>query len=234
MDAAERLDDKAARRADDDVVDLTEHAAPVAGVRPLGVYERVVKPTIDAIGAVALILLTAPLLIACAAAIRITMGSPVILRQDRVGRHGRVFTLYKFRTMEPDRRKQDVAFIGEDRRQTHKHPEDPRITRVGRFLRVWSLDELPQFINVLKGDMSLVGPRPEMVDIVANYEPWQHRRHQVRPGITGLWQISERGDRMLHECTERDIEYLEGLSFATDLKILTLTPLAALGVRRGS
>ncbi|MGH8912098.1 MAG: sugar transferase, partial [Acidimicrobiia bacterium] len=162
-----------------------------------------------------------------------TMGGPVILRQERVGLDGTVFSIYKFRTMEPDRRRTTVPYIGEDRRQTHKSPDDPRITSVGRFLREWSLDELPQFFNVLQGDMSLVGPRPEMVEIVARYEAWQHHRHAVKPGVTGPWQISERGEKSLHECTESDIEYLQSVSALTDLKILALTPLAALGMRRG-
>lgn len=234
MDAAERLKSEATPRSDDYVVDLTGSVVAVAPDRSTGRYERFVKPVVDIVGSAVLIVLTAPLLLACAVAIRLTMGSPVILRQERVGQHGRVFTLYKFRTMEPDRRQQDVPFIGEDRRKTHKHPEDPRITAVGRFLRVWSLDELPQFFNVVKGDMSLVGPRPEMVDIVASYEPWQHQRNQVKPGITGLWQVSERGDKMLHECTETDLEYLDSVSAWTDLKILLLTPFAALGLRKGA
>jgi lipopolysaccharide/colanic/teichoic acid biosynthesis glycosyltransferase len=157
----------------------------------------------------------------------------VILRQERVGKSGAVFTIYKFRTMEPDRRLHDVAGFGEERRLTHKHPNDPRLTPVGRFLRKWSLDELPQFWNVVRGEMSLVGPRPELPKIVAGYEPWQHARHWVKPGITGLWQISERGDRVMHECTETDLVYLDEISLTTDLKIMVLTPLAALGLRRG-
>lgn len=205
-----------------------------ASARSRSRYERFVKPVIDWVGALVLFLLTAPLTLTIAIAIRATMGGPVILRQERVGKYGKVFTLYKFRTMEPDRRANEIPFIGEDRRRTHKHPHDPRITDTGRFLRVWSLDELPQFINVLKGEMSLVGPRPEMVGIVASYEDWQHRRHAVKPGITGMWQISERGNKALHDCTESDLEYLERVSAWTDIKILTLTPLAALGLRRGS
>lgn len=201
--------------------------------RALSHYERYYKPVVDRAAAMVLLALTLPIAVAIAVVIRATMGGPVILRQERVGRAGKVFTLYKFRTMEADRRSNDIPYIGEDRRRTHKHPDDPRITEVGRFLRVWSLDELPQFLNVLKGDMSLVGPRPEMVGIVATYEDWQHRRHDVKPGITGLWQISERGDKALHECTESDIAYLNQMSMWTDLKILALTPLAALGVRRG-
>lgn len=196
-------------------------------------YETFLKPVLDGIGAVLLLLVTSPLVLAAAIAIRRTMGAPVILRQERVGKSGAVFTIYKFRTMAPDRRVGDVPDFGEERRLTHKHPNDPRLTPVGKFLRKWSLDELPQFWNVVRGDMSLVGPRPEMPKIVAGYEPWQHARHSVKPGITGLWQISERGDRMMHECTDTDLAYLEEISLTTDLKIMILTPLAALGLRRG-
>jgi lipopolysaccharide/colanic/teichoic acid biosynthesis glycosyltransferase len=173
------------------------------------------------------------LTLAAAAVIRRTMGAPVILRQERVGKAGAVFTIYKFRTMQPDRRVRDLPGFGDERRQTHKHPNDPRLTPVGRFLRKWSLDELPQFWNVVRGEMSLVGPRPEMPKIVAGYEPWQHARHWVKPGITGLWQISERGERMMHECTETDLVYLDEISLKTDVKIMVLTPLAALGLKRG-
>lgn len=222
------------------VVDVTND---VITVRPAGIgqavsrqrsfYEAYAKPVIDLVGAVVLLVLTSPILIAASIAIVATMGRPAILRQDRVGKGGKVFTIYKFRTMEPDRRSTELEFVGEDRRKTHKHPHDPRITAVGRFLRVWSLDELPQFINVLKGDMSLVGPRPEMVNIVAGYEPWQHQRHVVKPGITGIWQVSHRGGKALHEATDVDLAYIDQLSAWTDLKILTMTPLAALGLRRG-
>jgi lipopolysaccharide/colanic/teichoic acid biosynthesis glycosyltransferase len=196
-------------------------------------YEIYLKPVLDRLIGALLLLVTAPLTLAAAVAIRRSMGPPVILRQERVGKSGAVFTIYKFRTMEPDRRLHDVAGFGEERRLTHKHPNDPRLTPVGRFLRKWSLDELPQFWNVVRGEMSLVGPRPELPKIVAGYEPWQHARHWVKPGITGLWQISERGDRVMHECTETDLVYLDEISLTTDLKIMVLTPLAALGLRRG-
>lgn len=226
---------------DQTLVDVSTEAVAITPLRDatevfdheISTYEQSVKPAIDVIGGAILLVLTAPLFLAAAAAIQLTMGGPILLRQERIGRFGEVFTIYKFRTMEPDRRHLQVPHIGEDRRKTHKHPRDPRITSVGRFLRKWSLDEIPQFINVIRGEMSLVGPRPEMVDIVATYEPWQHRRHAVKPGITGPWQISERGDKPLHECTESDLAYLDSVSFFTDLKILVLTPLAALGVRRG-
>lgn len=224
------------------LVDLSTEAVAITPLRDSAevfdrtttAYEQYLKPAIDVVGSLVLLILTAPVFLAAAIAIKASMGGPILLRQDRVGRFGQVFTIYKFRTMEPDRRVQQVPVLGEDRRKTHKHPNDPRITPVGRFLRKWSLDELPQFINVITGDMSLVGPRPEMVEIVANYEPWQHRRHAVKPGITGPWQISERGDKPLHECTESDLDYIDDLGFTTDVRILALTPLAALGVRRGT
>jgi lipopolysaccharide/colanic/teichoic acid biosynthesis glycosyltransferase len=210
----------------------TERGIQLVGRAPTR-YETYLKPVLDRVGGILLLFVTAPLTLAAATAIRLTMGAPVILRQERVGKSGVVFTIYKFRTMQPDRRTDDVPGFGEDRRLTHKHPNDPRLTPVGRFLRKWSFDELPQFWNVVRGEMSLVGPRPEMPKIVAGYEPWQHARHSVKPGITGLWQISERGDRMMHECTETDLVYLDEISLKTDLKIMFLTPLAALGLRRG-
>jgi lipopolysaccharide/colanic/teichoic acid biosynthesis glycosyltransferase len=124
--------------------------------------------------------------------------------------------------MGQDRRRA-AAPVPQDRRQTHKSDHDPRHTRVGRFLRKWSLDELPQFWNVVCGDMSLVGPRPELVEIVSRYEPWQHQRHLVKPGLTGLWQVSGRGTGMMHLHTEVDLEYIEQMGPVTDLKILLLT-----------
>ena len=218
---------------DGNVVRVVARDGAYSAGRPSG-YERLGKPALDIVGAFALLILASPFMLLAAIAVRLTMGSPVMLRQERVGLHGTVFNIYKFRTMEADRRRNDVVtYLGEDRRKTHKHPDDPRLTPVGRFLRKWSLDELPQLVNVLRGEMSLVGPRPELVEIVTRYEPWQHARHAVKPGLTGLWQISERGDKALHECTESDLAYIDGLSPGLDLKILLLTPLAALGLRRG-
>ncbi len=195
-------------------------------------YEVWVKPIIDRLFATALLVLALPVLTLCALAIRVNMGPGVLLRQVRVGHLGRVFTLYKFRTMNADRRTDGVPFAGADRRVSHKTPDDPRITPLGRFLRKWSLDELPQLWNVILGDMSLVGPRPELPEIVVGYEPWQHRRHAAKPGLTGSWQVSLRGSSPLHECTDIDIDYVENLRFAEDLKILVMTPTAVLS-RRG-
>ncbi len=196
-------------------------------------YERLGKPFVDRIGAAILLLVLSPVLLVCALAVALTLGVPVLLPQMRVGRHGRPFRIYKFRTMHPDRRSTPGDFVGSERRISHKVPHDPRLTPLGRFLRTWSLDELPQLLNVALGDMSLVGPRPELLQIVDQYDPWQHRRHDVKPGMTGLWQVSARGDAPMHELTEIDLQYLDRVSLWTDLRILALTIPAALGVRQG-
>lgn len=209
-------------------------AAPVAAPEPpAGFYLRWGKPLLDRVLALLLLVLLAPLLLAIAVAVRIDLGAPVLFRQQRIGLHGRPFAMVKFRSMRHDRRRGDLPFEGPDRRRTHKHPADPRLTRLGRFLRAWSLDELPQLVHVLRGDMSLVGPRPELASVVARYQPWQHHRHLVKPGLTGLWQVTERGTTPMHERTDLDLEYLERLSLATDLRILLRTIPAALGSRRG-
>ena len=197
-------------------------------------YERIWKPVLDRSAGLLLSILTLPIIIPVALAVFVDLGLPVLLRQDRVGLNGKIFRVYKFRTMEPDRRTpHEPSFVGADRRVNHKSKDDPRLTRVGRFLRKWSLDELPQLWNVLRGDMSLVGPRPEMVQIVRHYEPWQHARHQVKPGVTGLWQVSARGEVPMHEATHIDLEYVKKVSFVADVKILAKTIPAALGGRTG-
>lgn len=202
--------------------------------RSRGPYERFVKGFVDRLAGVVLLLLTLPIVIPVAMAVFIDLGGPIFLRQERVGRHGKVFKVLKFRSMEPDRRGRGVSdFVGSDRRVNHKSEDDPRLTPVGRFIRKWSLDELPQLINVVLGQMSLVGPRPEMVQIVERYEPWQHARHQVKPGVTGLWQVSARGELPMHEATHIDLEYVNTVSLLTDIRILAKTIPAALGDRTG-
>lgn len=221
----------------ENVVDLRNNDVVIRDaeiyLRKRSLYESSLKPAIDFLGAFLLIILFSPVMLAAAVAVYRSLGRPIIFKQPRVGRGGRVFEVYKFRTMQPDRRSSDQPFVGGERRISHKRPDDPRLTPTGEFLRKWSLDELPQFFNVIRGEMSLVGPRPELVSIVAEYEPWQHQRHAVKPGITGLWQVSERGERMLHEATEIDIDYLDSLSFWRDLAILMQTPLVMLGMRPG-
>ena len=202
--------------------------------RHRGAYERFVKGAVDRIAGVLLLILTLPIVIPVAIVVFIDLGAPIFLRQERVGRDGKVFRVIKFRSMEPDRRGASAPdFVGSDRRVNHKSEEDPRLTPVGRFIRKWSLDELPQLINVVAGQMSLVGPRPEMVQIVDRYEPWQHARHQVKPGVTGLWQVSARGEVPMHEATHIDLEYVNTVSLRTDIRILAKTIPAALGDRTG-
>jgi lipopolysaccharide/colanic/teichoic acid biosynthesis glycosyltransferase len=155
---------------------------------------------------------------------------PALFRQERIGKDGRPFVMLKFRTMVADRRTRDTGPPEGvlERRRVHKSRDDPRITAVGRFLRRSCLDELPQLWNVLRGSMSLVGPRPELPEIVAQYEPWQHWRHLVAPGITGWWQIKRDGVLLMHEATEFDLFYLEHWSIGLDLQILARTVLIVL------
>lgn len=197
------------------------------------VYRRALKPALDRLIGLILLILAIPIILVAAVFIYFTGGRPIFYSQERVGLNGRIFRLHKLRTMMPDRRLTEEQFVGSDRRITHKSPDDPRVTRVGRVLRSARLDELPQFWNVVKGDMSLVGPRPEMPSIVKSYQPWQHQRHTVRPGVTGPWQISTRNGKLMHECTEMDLEYIASQSLLHDLRILARTPLAMVGGRKG-
>jgi len=196
--------------------------------------ERALKRIIDVvIGAIAFVVLS-PLMVATAIAVRIRDGSPVLFRQTRVGRHGRPFTIYKFRTMQSDAegRLQELADQNEVQGPAFKMKYDPRITRLGRFLRSVSIDELPQLINVLIGDMSLVGPRPALPHEVAIYDIWHRRRLSVRPGITGLWQIEARTNRHFDDRAELDLRYIDQWTLWKDLAILVRT-VPALFLSRG-
>ncbi len=206
-------------------------SSAVAPPRRVTRYERIVKPAIDRFFALVLSCVFAPVMLVVALLVRIDLGRSVILRQQRVGRDGRMFIVHKFRTMSADRRCAHLDYEGADRRRTHKHPNDPRLTSLGRALRKWSLDEIPQLWDVLAGNMSLVGPRPELPAIVARYEPWQHARHAVKPGLTGLWQVKARGNGEMHECTDLDIEYATRVTLRADMKILFTTPFAVLAGR---
>jgi len=206
-------------------------AVPV--VHDRGVYEIAIKPIVDRLAGIALTVIALPFVIVVVPVIWATLGRPAIFKQARVGRFGEEFTVYKLRTMEGDRRMDQVSISHTDRRVTHKSTTDPRHTSLGRFLRKWSLDEIPQFWNLALGDMSLVGPRPELSQIVDGYAEWQHRRHEVKPGLTGLWQVSARGDGPMHEATDIDIEYVDNVGFGQDLRIVFSTPQAILGTQKG-
>jgi lipopolysaccharide/colanic/teichoic acid biosynthesis glycosyltransferase len=194
-----------------------------------GWYARWGKPCCDrAVGCVVLVL-SLPVQVTVALVVLISLGRPVLLRQTRVGRDGVPFRLLKFRTMRPDRRAASQQPSAPDRRSGVPSPDDPRHTRVGLWLRRWSLDELPQLFNVVRGDMSLVGPRPDLVEMLPLYQPWQLERHGVRPGLTGSWQVTHRSSGSdLRDHVQTDIAYVHAVSMRTDLRILLATPRAVL------
>jgi lipopolysaccharide/colanic/teichoic acid biosynthesis glycosyltransferase len=205
-----------------------ERRAPEPLVHRAVVYADLVKPTADRLLAVSLLIILVPLILCIACLVRMRLGRGVIYGQRRVGKDKRVFTMYKFRTMAPDRRCHEESFDGVDRRVLHKCDDDPRHTHLGRKLRRWSLDEIPQLWNVVLGDMSLVGPRPELFEVVTRYDLWEHPRHSVKPGITGLFQISPDRAGLLHENVHYDAEYVSRCTFRHDVRILLRTPRAVL------
>jgi lipopolysaccharide/colanic/teichoic acid biosynthesis glycosyltransferase len=171
------------------------------------------------------LLFTAPVFLLVAVAIRLADGGPALFRQTRVGLDGRAFTVYKFRTMvlDAEERKAQLAEHNEHAGVLFKIRRDPRITTVGGWLRRWSVDELPQLINVLFGEMSLVGPRPALPEEAALYGDHVRRRLVVKPGLTGLWQVSGRSDLSWDESVRLDLRYVENWSFVLDLQILWKT-----------
>jgi exopolysaccharide biosynthesis polyprenyl glycosylphosphotransferase len=192
---------------------------------------RLVKSAFDRTLAFAALVLLVPLLAAVAVAIRLGDRGPALFRQTRVGKDGRSFTVYKFRTMvvDAEARKPQLVLLNETGGVLFKMRKDPRVTRVGGWLRHWSLDELPQLINVMRGDMSLVGPRPPLPDEVANYVDYVRRRLAVKPGITGLWQVNGRSDLSWDESVRLDLRYVENWSLMLDLQILWKTLSAVVG-----
>jgi exopolysaccharide biosynthesis polyprenyl glycosylphosphotransferase len=184
-----------------------------------------IKRLIDVVLAAVALVVLSPVLLAIAVAVRVDSGGPVLFRQERVGRHGRRFVVLKFRTMVPDAeaRLADLQSQNEIRGHAFKVSGDPRITRVGAFLRRTSLDELPQLWNVVRGSMSLVGPRPPVPAEVARYDLWHRRRLSMKPGITGLWQVSSRLEAEFDRWVELDLRYIDRWSLWLDLKIMART-----------
>lgn len=182
------------------------------------------KRIFDVLVCVLLLPIVIPVLLLCALAVRLDTPGPVVFMQDRTGRHGRRFRMFKFRTMvqNAEELKAKLQHLNILPPPDFKIPDDPRITRVGKFLRKTSLDELPQIINVMRGEMSLVGPRP--TSFAANtYDLWHTYRLEVMPGITGLWQVKGRGSTTFDERLRLDIEYIRSMSLRLDLKIIAMT-----------
>ncbi|MFQ5813203.1 MAG: sugar transferase [Anaerolineae bacterium] len=200
---------------------------PMIGLREpaIGDFQRFVKRLFDLIVTTIVLLLIWPLLLLVAALIKLDSPGPIIFKQQRAGENGKLFQMYKFRSMVVGAEEHwyEVARLTKDGEIIHKVRDDPRVTRVGRWLRRMSLDELPQLFNVLKGDMSLVGPRPEMPWLVERYEPWQRQRFAVPQGMTSWWVISGRSDKPLHLHIEDDLYYIQNYSLWLDLQILWKT-----------
>ncbi len=177
--------------------------------------QRFLKRATDIAVSVIGLALLAPVFLAIAVAIKLDSPGPVFFRQERVGKDGRIFRIFKFRTMVQNATEHPLGY--------HTNDADPRVTKVGRFLRAYSLDELPQFFNILAGDMSLVGPRPTLPYQVEKYNAFQRRRLLVPPGVTGLAQVNGRNQLTWPQRIERDVWYVDHWSYWLDLKILWQT-----------
>ncbi len=192
---------------------------------PTRMLSLAAKRTIDLAGAVVGLVALSPVFAVTALAILVREGRPVLYEQTRVGLHGRPFQLHKFRSMvrDADERFAEVAHLNERYAIAYKAAADTRITPLGRVLRSTSIDELPQLWNVLRGEMSLVGPRPPLPREVREYDIWHRRRLSMKPGITGLWQVEARGEADFDNCVQRDLQYIDGWSLGLDLRILAKT-----------
>lgn len=218
-----------------DFFDLAFHHAsidhldgiPLIGLRDPAIdgLQRAVKRIFDLAVAIPLTVLLSPLMLAIAVLIRLDSKGTSIFKQERVGENCEVFWMYKFRTMVEDAESHlsDAVVQTKDGQILHKFEGDPRVTRLGSILRRTSLDEVPQLFNVIKGEMSLVGPRPELTYLVERYEPWQRKRFAVPPGMTGWWQISGRSEKLMHLHVEDDLYYIQNYSLLLDLGILWRT-----------
>jgi exopolysaccharide biosynthesis polyprenyl glycosylphosphotransferase len=204
----------------------SEQQAPIAatcaahrGLAPL------LKRSLDVVGSTAALTLLLPVFVGCALAVKASSSGPVFFRQIRVGRNGQTFRCFKFRTMQPgsQERQEQLRSASIQDGPAFKLPDDPRITRVGRVLRRYSLDELPQFLNVLIGDMSMVGPRPPLPAEVEKYSPWQRRRISVKPGLTCIWQVHGRNRVSFDRWVAMDLHYIDHWSLWLDIKLILLT-----------
>ena len=197
-------------------------------------WQSVAKQLLDFVLAAAMLIVMSPILLVVSLLIKFSSPGPILFKQQRCGLNGQPFTIYKFRTMSTDaeQRKAELAAMNEMTGPVFKVTNDPRITKVGAYLRKFSLDEFPQLLNVLRGEMSMVGPRPLPVDEVKRFDDLAHRRRlSVKPGLTCLWQISGRNNvKDFRDWVRLDLEYIDNWSIWLDLKILWLTiPVVVLG-----
>jgi exopolysaccharide biosynthesis polyprenyl glycosylphosphotransferase len=193
-------------------------------------YQRLIKRTFDLFIAVPIFILILPIMGLIAILIKLDSEGPAFYQSTRMKENGETFGMIKFRTMSKnaDQKLKDVIQYDDEEHVIHKRPDDPRVTNIGKFLRKTSLDELPQLINIIKGDMSLVGPRPELPEMVALYEPWQRARFAVPQGLTGWWQVNGRSDKPMHLHTDEDLYYIQHYSIWLDLQIILKTILIVL------
>ena len=175
-------------------------------------YAKYIKRILDFVLSLVALIVLSPVLLIVAILVRVKLGSPVIFKQQRPGKNEKIFTLYKFRTMT-DKKDENGNLL----------PDSERLTKFGKLLRSTSLDELPELVNILKGDMAIVGPRPLLVKYLDRYSEHQRRRHDVRPGLTGLAQVSGRNAISWEEKFDKDIEYIENITFMGDLQIVLKT-----------
>ena len=196
----------------------------------LNSHQRLTKRVFDLALTIPLFLLALPLFGFIALLIKLDSEGPVLYHSPRLGENAETFNMLKFRTMIPDahQRLGEVVKKDENGALNHKAPDDPRVTRMGKILRKTSLDEIPQLINILRGEMSLIGPRPELPELVALYKPWQYKRFAVPQGLTGWWQINGRSDKPMHLHTEEDLYYIQHYSVWFDIQILIKTILVVL------
>ena len=210
---------------------------PLLGMRETSLERgpRLIKRAIDTIGAIVALLIISPGMGLVALAIRLENDGPILFRQERLGEKSKPFEVFKFRSMRvgAEAEQKSLAALNEADGPLFKIKDDPRSTRVGRFIRKTSLDELPQLINVLRGEMSLVGPRPPLASEVAEYQIWQRKRLEVKPGMTGLWQVSGRSDLTFDEMCLLDIYYIENWSLWLDVRIILRT-IPLIFLRRGA
>lgn len=199
------------------------------------VYE-LSKRSIDIVGSLCGLVLLSPILLIIMVLIKLESKGPVIFSQERVGRYGKAFKMYKFRSMvvNAEELKAKLAAQNEMSGPMFKMKDDPRVTKIGKFIRKTSLDEVPQLVNVLKGDMSIVGPRPSLPKEVEQFEPWMHKRHEVKPGLTCYWQVSGRNNIDFEDWMKLDIKYVEERNLWVDIKLIFKTVFVLFGDKNAS